>query len=86
MNLVCTQQPNMNRRPNQTSVKNLKVSMRQQNPHDILTDLMQSQFYGSLEIKFEAGRVVLIKKTETFKPNNDQRSNRGNEQRQANTR
>jgi hypothetical protein len=53
--------------------------MQQQNPYDILTNLIRRQFYGSLEIKFEAGRVVLIKKTETIKPG-DQRNNRGNDE------
>lgn len=27
-----------------------------------------AQFYGSVEVKFEAGQVVLLKKTETLKP------------------
>jgi len=56
-------------------------------PHDhsiseVLSDLERSRFYGSLEIKFEAGRVVLLRKTETIKPN-DRRDNRGerNEQK-----
>jgi hypothetical protein len=30
--------------------------------------LEQSRFYGSLELKYEDGRLVLIRKTETFKP------------------
>lgn len=33
-----------------------------------LDQLRQSRFYGSLEIKLEAGSVVLIRKTETIKP------------------
>jgi hypothetical protein len=33
-----------------------------------LEHLRQSRFYGSLEIKLEAGRIVLLKKTETIKP------------------
>jgi hypothetical protein len=33
-----------------------------------LEQLRQSRFYGSLEIKLEAGRIVLLKKTETIKP------------------
>jgi hypothetical protein len=41
----------------------------------LLNDLERAGFWGSLEIKFEGGHVVLIKKTETLKPN--QRSNRG---------
>jgi hypothetical protein len=43
----------------------------------LLNDLEKAAFWGSLEIKFESGNVVLIKKTETLKPN--QRGNRGNE-------
>ena len=43
---------------------------------NILKELERERFYGSLEIKFEAGRVVLIRKTETIKPNNH-RDNRG---------
>ena len=43
----------------------------------LLTDLEQQKFFGSLELKLEAGRVVLIRKTETIKPNCDYRENRG---------
>ena len=43
----------------------------------LLHDLERAAFWGSLEIKLEAGNVVLIKKTETLKPN--QRNNRGDE-------
>lgn len=42
---------------------------------NILRDLERDRFYGSIEIKFEAGRVVLLRKTETIKP--DCRDNRG---------
>ena len=41
----------------------------------VLIELERSRFFGSLEIKFEAGRVVLLRKTETIKP--DHRENRG---------
>lgn len=34
----------------------------------LLRELEAGKFYGSLELKFEAGIVVLIRKTETFKP------------------
>jgi hypothetical protein len=34
----------------------------------MLEKLYNQAFYGSLEIKLEAGRIVLLKKTETFKP------------------
>ena len=43
---------------------------------EILRELEHSRFFGSLEIKFEAGRVVLLRKTESIKPNN-YRNNRG---------
>ncbi len=36
--------------------------------NDLLRSLEQSRFYGTLELKFESGRVVLIRKTETIKP------------------
>jgi len=42
---------------------------------DVLNELERGRFYGSVEIKFEAGRVVLLRKTETIKP--DYRENRG---------
>ena len=42
----------------------------------LLKDLEQRRFYGGLEIKVEAGRVVLIRKTENIKPQ-DYRDNRG---------
>jgi hypothetical protein len=45
---------------------------------EIVRELESIRFYGSLEIKFEAGRVVLLKKTETIKPDDErQRNNRG---------
>ena len=50
--------------------------MSERNIDQILHELEQRQFYGSLEIKLEAGRVVLIRKTETIKPQ-DCRENRG---------
>lgn len=42
---------------------------------DIVADLQRQRFYGSLEIVFQAGQVVLFKKVETIKPN--ERNNRG---------
>ena len=36
--------------------------------NDLLRSLEQSRFFGTLELKFEAGRVVLIRKSETIKP------------------
>jgi hypothetical protein len=46
--------------------------------NEILRSLEQSRFYGTVELKFESGRVVLIRKTETIKPcAQDYRDNRG---------
>ncbi len=42
----------------------------------LLTELEHERFYGAVELKFESGRVVLIRKTETIKPQ-DYRNNRG---------
>ncbi len=45
---------------------------------DMLKELERNRFYGSLELKLEAGRVVLLKKIETIKPEpEDRRNNRG---------
>lgn len=35
----------------------------------VLSQLANERFYGSVELKFEAGCVVLLRKTETIKPN-----------------
>jgi hypothetical protein len=35
---------------------------------ETLCELERLRFFGTLEIKFEAGRVVLLRKTETIKP------------------
>ncbi len=44
----------------------------------LLEDLERQRFFGSLEIKLEAGRVVLMRKTEMLKPTADDcRNNRG---------
>lgn len=45
--------------------------------NEILSDLEREHFYGSLEVKLEAGRIVLLRKTETIKPTPDYRDNRG---------
>lgn len=36
--------------------------------NELLREFEHSQLYGSLEIKFEHGKVVLIRKSETFRP------------------
>ena len=51
-------------------------SNRMNGVDEILQALEHSRFYGSVEIKYEAGRVVLLRKTETIKP--DYRDTRGN--------
>lgn len=43
---------------------------------NLLNTLQRERFYGSLEVKFEAGRIVLLRKTETFKSNDELRGNR----------
>ena len=42
----------------------------------ILSGLSQQKFYGSIELRFESGHVVLVRKTETTKPD-DCWDNRG---------
>ena len=45
----------------------------------ILRELESTSFYGTLEFKFEAGRVVLLRKTETIKPaHQSYQTSRGN--------
>jgi hypothetical protein len=43
----------------------------------LLSEFARDRFYGSVEIKFEAGKPVLLRKTETIKPTDDCRENRG---------
>ena len=44
----------------------------------LLDDMQQRRLYGSIEVKIEAGKIVLLRKTETFLANTIER-NRGNE-------
>jgi hypothetical protein len=45
---------------------------------EILHELQRERFFGSLELRFESGRVVLVRKTETLKPTAECcRDNRG---------
>ena len=39
----------------------------------ILNGLSKQRFYGSVELRFEAGQVVLLRKSETIKPERDNR-------------
>lgn len=41
----------------------------------LLRQLEATRFYGTLELKIEAGHVVLLKKTETLKPTQDSYGN-----------
>jgi hypothetical protein len=36
--------------------------------HLLLQSLANSKFYGALVLKFEAGKIVLLRKEETIKP------------------
>lgn len=45
---------------------------------DFLRDLEQSGFYGSVELKYENGRLVLARKSETFKFESRQSNGRNN--------
>jgi len=38
---------------------------------NLIKDLVKRRFYGALEIKFEAGRIVIVKKTESIKLSKD---------------
>lgn len=35
--------------------------------YEILREMFQNQYYGSIEVKFEAGKVTIVKKTESIK-------------------
>jgi hypothetical protein len=35
---------------------------------EMIRQLVREHFYGALTIKFEAGRITVIKKEQTFKP------------------
>ena len=43
----------------------------------MVADLERQQFFGSLEIKFEGGRIVYLRKSETLKLSDDCRDDRG---------
>lgn len=48
----------------------------------LIEEVTRAGFYGSVEIKFEAGKPVLFRKTETIKPSNEGgRNNRGQDER-----
>jgi len=35
----------------------------------LIKELIEKKFYGSIEIKMEAGKIVIVKKTESIKLN-----------------
>jgi hypothetical protein len=37
---------------------------------ELIRQLVRERFYGALTIKFEAGRITIIKKEQTIKPTN----------------
>lgn len=49
----------------------------------LIRDATRNRFYGSIEFKFEAGNIVLVRKTETLKPQT-YRENRGAEDDEMN--
>lgn len=56
------------------------MNVEMNNVEQLLAQLSRDRFYGTLEIKLESGRVVLLWKTETIKPlatTGDYRDNRG---------
>lgn len=56
----------------------MTVSTRMRSLDQLLLELERQRFYGSLEIKLEGGKVVLLRKTETIKPTEEnRRDNRG---------
>ena len=52
--------------------------MRTDSIEIMLADLERQRFFGSIELKYEGGQIVLIRRTETIKPGGqDCRDNRG---------
>lgn len=51
------------------------LNMKQEQPnksqltklYEMLREIFDNGFYGSLEVKFEAGKVTIIRKTESIK-------------------
>jgi hypothetical protein len=52
------------------------MSMGTEDTIELVRRLSREGFYGSVELKMENGRVVILKKTETIKPT-ESRSTRG---------
>jgi hypothetical protein len=51
------------------------MSKKEQCITELVHEWEDRRFYGSVELKFEGDQVVLIRKTETLRP--DYRNNRG---------
>jgi hypothetical protein len=49
-----------------------------------VSELESRRFYGSLELKFDAGRVAYVRKTETLNFRDDHREPRGEYERRDN--
>ncbi len=49
----------------------------------LLGQLEASRFFGSLELKYEAGKLVVVKKIETLKPGDICRNTRGSNEQTA---
>jgi hypothetical protein len=53
----------------------------------MLRDLEQAKFWGSVELKFENGRLMHIKQAQTFKPEElNRRTSRGTNERHSESR
>ncbi|MGA1847641.1 hypothetical protein [Deferribacter abyssi] len=44
-----------------------KRKMQLNELYKMLKEMFENNFYGALEIKFEAGKVTIVKKTESIK-------------------
>jgi len=44
------------------------MNLANKDMNSVLEDLERSHFYGSIEVKLEDGNIVLIRKTENYKP------------------
>jgi hypothetical protein len=53
------------------------------NLSDLLRDLQQSKFFGTLELRYESGHIVLAKRTESIKLAEDFRNHRGDDEHKS---
>lgn len=47
--------------------KNKSGKSQQEELQNVLSEMFQSDFYGSVEVKFEGGRVTIVRKTQSLK-------------------